>query len=164
MMLGMSLASFTALHVALALVGIAAGVVAVAGLARGRLRRGWTALFLATTVLTSVTGFLLPFTAFLPSHAFGIVSLVVLAGAIAALHPFRLVGHARWIYVVGATIALYLNAFVGVVQAFLKIPALHALAPTQGEPAFAAAQGAVLVLFVALGAVAVRGFRPARPA
>lgn len=105
-----------------------------------------------------------PFTTFLPSHAFGVISLVVLAGALASLYAFRLAGHGRRIYVIGAVIALYLNSLVGVVQAFPKIPALNALAPTQSEPAFAAAQSSLLLLFVALGVLALRNFRPERRA
>jgi len=163
-MLGMSLSTFTTLHVVLSLAGIASGLVAVVGLARGGLLAGWTAQFLVTTTLTSVTGFLFPFTTFLPSHAFGIISLLLLAGALASLYVFRLAGHGRWIYLIGAVIALYLNSFVGVVQAFLKFPALNALAPTQSEPAFVAAQSLLLLLFVALGVLALRNFRPERRA
>jgi hypothetical protein len=121
---------------------------------------GWTALFLATTVLTSVTGFLFPFERLLPSHVFGIISLVVLAIALFALYGRHLAGSWRWIYVVGAAVALYLNSFVGVFQAFLKIPAVHALAPTQAEPPFAVAQGTVLLAFIVLTVLAVRAFRP----
>ena len=123
----------------------------------------WNTVFLVSTVLTSVTGFGFPFTQWLPSHAVGIISLVVLAAAIAALYAFHLAGVWRWIYLVGAVLALYLNCFVGVVQAFLKIPALKALAPTQTEGPFVTAQFLLIVLFIAAGAFA--GFRfNARPA
>jgi hypothetical protein len=160
MVLGMSLATFTLVHVVLSLIGIFAGLVVLAGMFRSRRLSGWTALFLATTVLTSVTGFFFPFERLLPSHVVGIISLVVLAVALWALYVRHLAGAARWIYVSTAVLALYLNVFVAVVQAFLKIPFLKALAPTQAEPPFVIAQGAVLVLFVVLGILAVRSFHP----
>jgi hypothetical protein len=160
MILGMSLSAFTALHVVLSLIGIGAGCVVLFGMLGSKRLPGWTALFLATTVLTSVTGFLFPFERLLPSHVFGIISLVVLAIALFALYGRHLAGSWRWIYVVGAAVALYLNSFVGVFQAFLKIPAVHALAPTQAEPPFAVAQGTVLLAFIVLTVLAVRAFRP----
>jgi hypothetical protein len=158
MILGMSLARFTALHVILSLVGIASGAVVLIGMLGGRQLEGLTALFLATTVLTSVTGFFFPFTKLLPSHVVGIISLVVLAAALAALYVFDLAGAWRWIYVAGAVLALYLNVFVGVVQAFQKLSFLQPLAPTQSEPPFLVTQVAVLVIFVALGVVVLRSF------
>ena len=160
MILGMSTATFTSVHVILSLIGILAGLVVLFGMLRSRPLSGWTALFLATTVLTSVTGFLFPFERLLPSHIVGIVSLVVLAAALVALYVRRLAGSWRWIYVAGAVSALYLNAFVGVVQAFQKLPVLNALAPTQSDPPFVIAQIVVLVLFVVLGIAAVRTFHP----
>ena len=161
MILGMSTATFTSVHVILSLIGILAGLVVVLfGLLRSQPLSGWTALFLATTVLTSVTGFLFPFERLLPSHIVGIISLVVLAAALVALYVRRLAGSWRWIYVAGAVSALYLNAFVGVVQAFQKLPLLNALAPTQSEPPFVIAQVVVLLLFVVLGIAAVRTFHP----
>jgi hypothetical protein len=105
-----------------------------------------------------VTGFLFPFTKLLPSHVLGVISLVVLAAAIAALYVFDLAGAWRWIYVAGAVLALYLNVFVGVAQAFQKLSFLQPLAPTQSEPPFLVTQVAVLVIFVALGVVALRSF------
>ena len=160
MILGMSTATFTSVHVILSLIGILAGLVVLFGLLRSQPLSGWTALFLATTVLTSVTGFLFPFERLLPSHIVGIISLVVLAAALVALYVRRLAGSWRWIYVAGAVSALYLNAFVGVVQAFQKLPVLNTLAPTQSEPPFVIAQVVVLVLFVVLGIAAVRTFHP----
>lgn len=160
MILGMSTATFTMAHVVLSLVGIFAGLVVVFGMFRSRKLEGWTALFLATTVLTSVTGFLFPRDHILPSHIVGIISLVVLAIAIFALYSQHLAGSWRWTYVVTAVVALYLNAFVAVFQSFLKVPMLNALAPTQSEPPFAVAQGVVLLLFIAFGVVAVRSFHP----
>ena len=161
MVLGLSLAAFTQLHVILSLIGIGAGIVVLFGMLGGKRRPGWTALFLATTVLTSVTGFLFPFQQLLPSHIVGIISLVALAIALFALYVRRLAGSWRWIYVVTAVFALYLNCFVGVVQAFLKQPFLKPLAPTQTEPPFVIAQGVVLLIFVVLGFLAVRAFHPA---
>ncbi|HEY0338981.1 MAG TPA: hypothetical protein VGC70_16680, partial [Burkholderiales bacterium] len=119
-----------------------------------------TAVFLVTTVLTSLTGFFFPRDHVLPSHIVGIISLAVLAIAIFALYSRELAGTWRWIYVVGAVLALYLNVFVGVVQSFLKIPTLNALAPMQSEPSFVVAQSVVLAIFFVLGITAVRSFRP----
>src|SRR4030095_12393990 len=121
----MSLSAFTQFHVVLSLVGIVAGFVVLAHMFGSKLQRGWTALFLATTVLTSVTGFLFPFERVLPSHIVGVVSLVVLAIAIAALYGYQLARSWRWIYVASALVALYLNVFVLVAQAFLKVPFLN---------------------------------------
>lgn len=163
MVLGMSLATFTLLHVIISLIGIATGLIVLFGMLAGKRLDGWTWLFLATTILTSVTGFFFPFDHLLPSHIVGIISLVVLAVAVLARYALQLSGAWRWIYVVTAVTALYLNCFVGVVQAFLKIPALTPLAPTQSEPPFQIAQGALLVVFVVLGIVAVIRFRPAPP-
>lgn len=160
MVLGMSLATFTLVHVILSLIGIAAGLVVLYGMLTSRGFNGWTLLFLATTILTSVTGFLFPFERVLPSHIFGVISLVLLAIAVFALYGRRLAGSWRWIYVVTALAALYLNAFVGVVQAFLKISFLQPLAPTQTEFPFIVAQGITLLAFLALGVMAVRSFYP----
>jgi hypothetical protein len=160
MILGMSTSTFTLVHVVLSLVGIFAGLVVVFGMFSSKKLDGWTALFLATTVLTNVTGFFFPFDKILPSHIVGIISLVVLAIAILALYALHLAGPWRWIYVVSAVLALYLNVFVGVVQAFQKLPLLASLAPTQSEPPFLIAQAVVLVIFIVLGIVAVRSFHP----
>ena len=152
--------ALTLVHVLLSLIGIASGFVVLAGMFDSRRLESWTALFLITTVMTSVTGFLFPFTKLLPSHIFGIISLVVLAIAAAARYSFRLKDSWRWIYVATALFALYLNTFVLVVQAFLKVPALKALAPTQSEPPFAIAQGIVLVFFLYVGVRAAMRYRP----
>jgi hypothetical protein len=158
MILGMS--TFTFIHVALSLAGIASGLVVVAGMLKSDLVANGTLLFLATTVATSVTGFGFQRDHLLPSHIVGIISLALLTVAILALYVYALHGAWRWIYVSTAVASLYLNFFVLIVQLFLKIPALHALAPTQNEPPFATAQGIALVAFVALGAAAVRRFHP----
>jgi len=161
MVLGMSLSTFTLVHVLISLVGIAAGFLVLYGLIKGKRFAGATAIFLVTTVLTSLTGFLFPFTHLLPSHVVGIISLVALAVAIVARYPLHLEGAWRSIYVVSAVLALYLNTFVLVVQSFLKMPAVHALAPTQKEPPFLIVQLIVLAIFVGLGIFAVKGFRGA---
>ena len=153
--------ALTLIHVALSLVGIVSGFFVFAGLFDSRRLDGWTVTFLITTVMTSVTGFLFPFTKLLPSHIFGIISLVVLAIAAIARYQFRMKDSWRWIYVAAALFALYLNVFVLVAQAFLKIPALNALAPTaQSEPPFLIAQLVLLVLFLYFGARATMRFRP----
>ncbi len=155
--------AFTLFHVFLSLVGIATGLVVMAGLLSGRVMQAWTAIFLATTVATSVTGFLFPFHKLLPPHIVGIISLVVLAIAIVARYAFHLRGAWRWMYVVTAATALYLNVFVGVVQAFQKVPSLRALAPKQSEPPFVITQLAVLVLFITVGVFATARFHVAVP-
>ncbi len=148
-------------HVLISLVEMVAGLIVLYGLLTGRAFGAWTVLFLATAVLTSVTGFPLPPFGFDPPRAIGILTLVLLAIAVIGYYLFQLAGTWRWIYVVAALAALYLDVFVGVVQSFMKIPSLHALAPTQSEPPFLVAQGVVLVLFVVLGFFAVRKFHPA---
>jgi hypothetical protein len=161
MVLGMSLATFTLVHVLISLVGILAGLIAMVGLLTSNPLRGWTALFLATTILTSVTGFLFPFTKLLPSHVVGILSLLLLAVAVLALYGRRLAGFWRPVYVVTAMISLYLNVFVLIIQAFQKIGPLHALAPTQSELPFVVVQGVTLVAFAVVTLLAARRFRPA---
>lgn len=129
MVFGMSLSTYTGLHVAISLVGILSGFLVTFGLIAGKRLDGMTALFLTTTAATSITGFGFPFEHLLPSHIVGIISLVVLTVAILARYSFHLTGAWRKIYVIGAVIALYLNCFVLVVQGFRKVPALNALAP-----------------------------------
>jgi hypothetical protein len=158
MFLGLS--TFTWVHVLLSLVGIATGLVVVKGLLSSQRLDGWTALFLASAVATSATGFFLPADHFGPSHGVGVISLVVLAFAILARYGLHLAGVWRRIYAVGAVLALYFLVFVGVAQMFAKAPALHALAPTQAEPPFTVAEAVVLVLFVVLAVVAAIKFRP----
>jgi hypothetical protein len=157
MIFGMPVLTFV--HVLISLVGIATGLIVLFGMLRGERMDSMTSVFLITTVLTSATGFILPAPHFLPSHAIAILSLIALAIAIAARYSYHMAGGWRRTYVITATIALYFNVFVLVVQSFLKVPALHALAPTQSEPPFAIAQGTVLVLFAVLGTLAVKRFR-----
>jgi hypothetical protein len=162
MVLGMSLATFTLLHVIISLIAIVTGLVVMSGLLGSRRMPGLTAIFLLFTILTSVTGFLFPFTQLLPSHMVGILSLVLLAIACIALYGMQLAGVWRSIYVVTAMTSLYLNVFVLVVQGFLKIPALHALAPSvpPAGPVFAVVQGIVLLFFVLVIIGAWRRFKP----
>ena len=162
MMLGMSLQTFTLVHVLISLIGIGSGFVVMYGLISGKPLNGITAIFLVTTVLTSVTGFMFPFEHILPSHIVGTISLVILAIAIPARYAFHLAGIWRSIYVIGSAMALYLNVFVLIVQSFLKVPALHAMAPTQKEPPFLIAQLSVLVIFVVLTIFATVKFHPER--
>src|SRR3954462_1156379 len=159
-MLGMSLSTFTIVHVIISLIAIAAGFVAVFGMLSGRRMAGWTLLFLVMTVLTSVTGFGFPFDHVLPAHIVGVVSLVFLAVALFALYVQHLAGAWRWIYVVSAIIALWFNVFVLIVQAFQKISSLQVLAPTQSEPPFQIVQGVALLVFIGLAIAALRKYRP----
>ena len=153
-----SLSTFTTIHVVISLVGIASGVVVLWGLLASRPLEGWTAVFLGTTLATSLTGFGFPFHEFLPSHAVGILSLAVLAVAIVARYVRHLARGWRSAYVITAVMALYFNVFVLVVQLFLKVPALHALAPAGSEPPFLIVQGLVLIVFVWLGYLATVRF------
>ena len=157
MVLGMNLETFTMIHVLISLVGIVSGLIVLYGFLTNRRLDAWTAVFLLTTALTSLTGFLFPFTAVTPAIKLGIISLVLLAIAIVT----RYVLHLTWrkTYVIAACIALYFNVFVLVVQSFEKVPSLKAMAPTQKEPPFAIAQITVLLLFVVLTTFAVKRFR-----
>jgi hypothetical protein len=160
MILGLSVANFTVLHVIISLIAIVSGLVVLFGMLGSRRLPGWTALFLLTTILTSVTGFLFPIHGFTPALAVGAVSLVVLAIALIALYGRRLAGAWRQIYVVMAVTALWFNVFVLIVQSFLKVPLLHALAPNGDEPSFLIVQGLTLAIFVVLGVLAAVRFRP----
>lgn len=159
----MILTTLTLVHVLLSLIGIISGFVVVVGLLTAKRLNGWTALFLGTTVATSVTGFFFPFHGVTPAIVVGIISLVVLAVAIVARHARRLAGAWRWIYVVTAMVALYLNVFVLIVQLFQKVPALKALAPTQSEPPFLVTQLVWLILFLVLTILSVIKFRNEEP-
>ena len=150
---------FTLIHVVISVLGIVSGCVVVGGLIAGARLNGWTAFFLATTILTSATGYGFPFTAVSPAQVVGGISLVLLAVCLAARYWKQLEGGWRATYVITAVAALYLNVFVLVVQLFAKTPALAQLAPTQQEPPFAVTQALVLALFAWLGRAALRGFR-----
>lgn len=160
MILGMTTSTFTFLHVLISLVGIGSGLVVLYGLLISNRLNRWTALFLVSTAATSISGFFFPFEHLTPGMVIGVLSLIVLAVAIVARYSLRLSGAWRPIYVVSASVALYFNVFVLVVQSFEKVPALKTLAPTQKESPFAVAQLLVLVLFVVATALALKRFRP----
>jgi len=166
MIIGLSLQTFTTIHVIISLLAIASGIVVLIGMLGSHRMQGLTALFLITTILTSVTGFLFPIHGFTPGLGTGIVSLVLLAVVLYGLYGKGLVGTWRWIYVACAVSALYLNVLVLIVQSFQKVPKLQVLAPTQSEPPFLITQSAALVVFLIVGVVAALRFHPAasRPA
>jgi hypothetical protein len=165
MILGLSTGAFTLLHVAITLIAIGSGLIVAGGMFASNRLPGTTALFLFTTVLTSVTGFLFPIRGFTPALGVGILSCVILAIALYAYYGQHLTGAWRWIYVITALVSLYFNIFVLVIQSFIKVAALNALAPTQSsEPAFVVAQAAVLAIFVLIGIIALSTFRPAKAA
>jgi hypothetical protein len=168
MILGMSVATFTQLHVIISLIAIVSGIIVALGMLGARRMPGMTALFLITTVATSVTGFMFdtPVDAprvigsLDPAKIIGLISLLFLALAILALYTYKLAGSWRGVYVISAIVALYFNCFVLVVQSFQKISFFHVLAPTQKEPPFAVAQLVLLIVFIGLGIAAFKKFRP----
>ena len=159
MILGMTTATFTLVHVLLSLAGIGSGFVVLYGLLTAKRLDEWTAFFLATTVATSVTGFFFPITKLTPGLIIGALSLVVLALAMAARYQLRLMGGWRRTYVISAMVALYFNVFVAIVQSFEKVPTLKAAAPTQKESPFVATQVIVMVLFIWATFAATKRFR-----
>ena len=152
------LSVFTLVHVAISLVAIVTGYLVIYDMLNARESRPVTLTFLVTTVLTSLTGFGFPVNRILPAHVIAVISLVALGVALVGRYVHRLAGKWRAIYVLSAVFAQYLDVFVLIVQGFLKVPALHALAPSQSEPAFALVQGANLLAFVAMGVLAVKRF------
>ncbi|WP_335341040.1 hypothetical protein [Rhodoplanes sp. Z2-YC6860] len=158
--MGIGLATFTDLHVLISLIGIVAGLIAMIGWLKSDPSRIPTAIFLAATILTSVTGFFFPFTKLLPSHIVGVISLILLAFATFASYGRHFLGIWRPIYTVAALLSLYLNVFVLIVQAFMKIPLLKVWAPTQTEPAFLVAQGTVFLLFFVVTILTTVKFHP----
>lgn len=153
--------TLTTVHTAISIVAIGAGVPATLALLGSAIAPFWTVLFLATAALTSLTGFAFPFIGITPAFATGIVATLILLLVLMARYVFGLAGRWRAVYSAGMIASVYLLVFVAVAQAFAKIPALHALAPTQAEPPFAIAQVVVLVAFLALGVIATRAFRRA---
>lgn len=160
MVFGMSIATYTMVHVVISLIGIVSGLIVVGGLLSGARLSIMTAIFLITTLATTLGGFFFPFNGFTPAIGVGIVSTVVLLATIAARYVYRLRDRWRWIYAGGAVLSLYLNFFVAVVQSFQKIPAFNVYAPTGSEPPFGIAQGVVLVGFLVIGLLALMRFRP----
>ena len=157
----LGMAPFTLFHVVISLIGILAGFVVMRGLVTSQRLNGWTAIFLFFTAATSITGFMFPISVFTPALGTGIVASIIMAITLAARYAFDMRGSWRPIYVIGAVASQYLNVFVLVVQAFLKVEPLNNLEPNGSEPPFAIAQGIVLLLHVWLGFVAVRRFHPA---
>ena len=164
MILGLSVGAFTLLHVVISLVAIGSGLIVVGGMFASRTLPGTTAVFLFTTALTSVTGFLFPIDGFTPALGVGVVACVILAVALWALYKEQLVAAWRPIYVIAAIVSLYLNVFILVVQSFVKVSTLNALAPTQSEPPFAITQAVVLLIFISIALIAVAAFRPSTAA
>jgi len=153
------LAALTLIHVVISLIGIVSGLAVTYGLLRSQRMDGLTSIFLVTTVATSVTGYFFPFHKLLPSHILGAISLVLLAFAIVGRYKFHLAGAWRRIYSVTAVLSLWLNVFVLIAQLFMKVPALHPLAPTGSEPPFLISQTVVMVIFIALAVLAAKNFR-----
>ncbi len=160
MVLTMNLSTFTAIHTALSVVALLSGVVVLIGLLRSQRCPLATLLYFVTAIATSVTGFGFPNKTFTPAETVGVISLVLLGIAVLARYSYAFAGSARWLYVLGVTLSLYLLFFVLVAQAFSKIAALKAFAPTQSEPPFAIAQGVLLVVSVVITVLAVRKFHP----
>jgi len=160
MIVGMSVGAFTLLHVLITLVAIGSGLIVVGGMFASHKLPGTTAIFLFTTALTSVTGFLFPIHGFTPALGVGILACLILLVALFALYKEHLAGAWRWVYVIAAIASLYLNVFVLVAQSFMKVSALNVLAPTQSEPPFAITQAAVLAIFILIALIAVVKFRP----
>jgi hypothetical protein len=165
MILGMSLAVFTTVHVIISLVAIASGIAVVIGLLGSRRMPTWTALFLVMTVLTSLTGFLFPVRGFTPALGTGVYSMIVLAIALVALYVKGLAGAWRWIYIVTAIAALQANILVLIVQSFEKLSFLNPHAPQVGPPfaepqntQFAVAQGLAFAVLVFAGIVVLFRF------
>jgi hypothetical protein len=155
------LLAFTLFHTALSLIQLVSGIVVVFALTKSHDGGSWMPVYLVSGIATSVTGFMFPFNGFLPSHAFGVLSLILFALVLLARYRFHLAGAWRWIFTASLVFSLYLDAFVAVVQAFQKVPPLHVFAPTGTETPFAVAQGILLILFIWFGYSASRSYRPA---
>jgi len=155
---------FTSVHTIFSLVAIVAGIGVMAMLIDNRKPNAGTLVFLITAIATSVTGFFFPFTKFLPSHGVGVICLALFVPALLAQYKYNFAGHWRWIYVISMAVNVYFLFFVLVTQLFLKVPAIHVLAPNapdNPEPPFAIAQVIVLAIFIWLIWKAVKNFRGA---
>lgn len=159
MILGMSLAGFTVLHLIISMIAIGLGFVVAGGMLASSRLPGWTLWFLVLTILTSATGFLFPFTKLLPSHIVALISLALLAVAVYALYGKGLSGVWRTVYVVTAMLALWFNVFVLIAQGFQKVALLNVYAPTGAEPPFAITQGIVLLFFIGLIILGIKRFK-----
>jgi len=160
MIMGMSVSAFTTLHVLISLAAILIGLAVVWGMLTANRTGRLIFVFLLTTALTTLTGFLFPIAAFIPALGVGIFSTFILVVTLAALYAFRMRGPWRWVFVTGAVLSLYLNVFVLVVQSFQKVPALKALAPRGSEAPFIITQGAVLAIFILAALLTLRRFQP----
>lgn len=162
MILGMSIPAFTLLHTIISVIGLLSGLIVLGGMYGAQRLPGWTALFLLTTALTSITGFFFPNAKITPGQIFGAITLIAMVPTLIGLYGFHLRGAWRWIYTGGAVIVLYLNFFVLVAQLFAKVTVLQPLAPTQSEPPFLITEVVVLAIFVVLGILALVKFHPER--
>jgi len=162
MILGMSIPAFTLLHTIISVIGLLSGLIVLGGMYGAQRLPGWTALFLLTTALTSITGFFFPNAKITPGQIFGAITLIAMVPTLIGLYGFHLRGAWRWIYTGGAVIVLYLNFFVLVAQLFAKVTVLQPLAPTQSEPPFLITEIVVLAIFVVLGILALVKFHPER--
>ncbi|WP_136621068.1 MULTISPECIES: hypothetical protein [Mesorhizobium] len=149
------------LHTLVSLVAIVAGIIAIIEMFGGKRSSFATDFFLQTAGFTSITGFLFPFHGVTPAVIVGIVALVILAGVLVARSRFHFAGAWRGIYAAGMTASVYLLVFVGIVQAFQKIPILNVFAPTGTEIPFVVTQGVTLLIFLVVGALAVLRYKPA---
>lgn len=154
----------TVFHVLVSLVAIVAGIPVVHGFLRSQIYPGWTRIYIVTTALTLITSFLFPFNGFTPAIGVGIICVLIFIPVLYAKYRSSLTGIWRFVYVVGSVALLYFNCFVLIVQSFLKVPALHALAPQGSEPPFLVAQVVLLVAAIAFGAFSVRRFQVGAPA
>jgi hypothetical protein len=162
MIWGLSLTQFTLFHVLVSIIAIVTGLIVLGGMYAAQKLPVWTAIFLLTTVVTSITGFFFPNTKVTPGQVFGGLTLLVMVPTVVGLYVLRLRGAWRWIYTAGAIVVLYLNVFVLIAQLFAKVTALQALAPTQSEPPFLLTEAVVLAVFAILGLIALFTFHPER--
>ncbi|MBS0472806.1 MAG: hypothetical protein JSR60_17175 [Proteobacteria bacterium] len=162
MFFGIPVFSFVFVHTLITLIAIVSGLLMLFATLGNRRSEGATSVFLIFSVLTAITGFIIQTFPVTPAVVTGVLLSLALIPALLARHVFGFAGAWRWIWVVTAFLSLYLNCFVLVIQSFLKVPALHALAPgaPPGGPVFGAVQGVVLVFFVVSGFLALRRFRP----
>lgn len=154
------IAALTLFHVVLSLIAIVAGVVLARGLLAGRRNDRWTHIFMVTTAITVLTGFVFPYRGFTPGIGVGIVCVLVFIPTALARYRFQMAGLWRPVFIVGALALFYFNCLVFVVQSFQKIPPLNALAPTGAEPVVGIVQAIVFVAFLVVGFFSVRRFRP----
>lgn len=160
MILGLSTELYTRIHVLISLIAIVAGMLVLLGMLTKRRFPILTATFLATTALTSLTGFLFPNKTITPGIVIGVLSIILLILASAALYVGHLNGAWRGTYVICANTALWFNVFVLFAQLFAKVPELKAIAPTQASPAFGLTQGLIFILFVTVTFRAYKRFHP----